>query len=96
MLLLLHLQFLHVVALHVVEQQQDFEIISTVVISSSGCHFRRNRFSFSVPTLMGLVMLHSSHLLSITSHSVNKLAGCVLLNIFTKRVLIANLSLEEH
>ena len=36
-LFLLHLQFLHLV-----EQQQIFDIISTVVILSSGCHFESN------------------------------------------------------
>ena len=87
-LFLLHLQFLHLVV-----QQQICDTISTVVIFSSGCHFGTSLPIFIFhPTLMGLVMLRFSRFLSITDYFVNKFVWCVLLNLFSKRVLIANLS----
>ena len=81
-LFLLHLQFLQV------EQQQIFDIISTVVVFVSGCHFgtKLQFFIFHLHS-MGLVTLRFSRLLSITNQFVNMLAWCVLLNLFSKRVL---------
>ena len=86
---------LHLKLLHVVQQQQIFDIILTVMIFSRGCHFGTNlQFSIFHPHHNGSCDAMLSYLLSKTNHFVNKLAWCVHLNIFSKRVLIANLSLE--